>query len=135
MANISPKSNTVDTDEIQVRVVPPPRPSEQEPPLSHGAAPTTGTTTSNQTDVESSASQTTAPAKSISESQEDSRPKKRKLTSDVWEHFTKITDILYILTNLQSKGSPKLSATIAQISSRQHQPEEPTICDATQKPV
>ncbi|PLW15365.1 hypothetical protein PCASD_19981 [Puccinia coronata f. sp. avenae] len=92
MANISPESNTVGTDEIQVRVVPPPRPSEQEPPSSHGAAPTTGTTTSNQTDVESSASQTTALAKSISESQEDSRLKKRKLTSDVWEHFTKITD-------------------------------------------
>jgi hypothetical protein len=97
MANISPESNTVGTDEIQVRVVPPPRPSEQEPPSSHGAAPTTGTTTSNQTDVESSASQTTAPAESISESQEDSRTKKRKLTSDVWEHFTKITDSESIL--------------------------------------
>jgi hypothetical protein len=95
MANISPKSNTVGTNDIQV--VPPPRPSEQEPPLSHGAAPTTGTTSSNQTDIESSASQTTDPAKSVSESQEDSRPKKRKLTSDVWEHFTKITDSESIL--------------------------------------
>ena len=32
----------------------------------------------------------------------------------------------FILTNLQSKGSPKLSATIAQVFSRQHQPEEQT---------
>jgi hypothetical protein len=95
MANISPELNTGGTNDI--KLVPLPWPSEQEPPLSHGATPTTGTTSSNQTDVESSASQTTAPAKSVSESQEDSQPKKRKLTSGVWEHFTKITDSESIL--------------------------------------
>ncbi|PLW44369.1 hypothetical protein PCASD_04524 [Puccinia coronata f. sp. avenae] len=84
MANCSPGSNTNDIQVIQ--------PPGQELSQSHGATPTTGTTTSNQTEIESSASQTPAPAESVSESQEESQPKKRKLTSEVWEHFTKIKD-------------------------------------------
>ena len=84
MANCSPGSNTNNIQVIQ--------PPGQQLSLSHGAAPTTGTTTSNQTEIESLASQTPSPAESVSESQEESQPKKRKLTRDVWEHFTKIKD-------------------------------------------
>ncbi|PLW08509.1 hypothetical protein PCANC_28636 [Puccinia coronata f. sp. avenae] len=57
MANCSPGSNN---NNIQVT-----QPPGQELSLSHGAAPTTGTTTSNQTEIESLASQTPAPAKSV----------------------------------------------------------------------
>jgi hypothetical protein len=90
MANCSPGSNHND-----IQVAPPPWPPGQELSLSHGASPTTGTPTSNQTNMESS--QTTSPAKSVSESQEESQPKKSKLTSGVWEHFTKIVDSESIL--------------------------------------
>ncbi|PLW47255.1 hypothetical protein PCANC_12400 [Puccinia coronata f. sp. avenae] len=57
MANCSPGSNNNNIQVIQ--------PPGQELSLSHGAAPTTGTTTSNQTEIESLASQTPAPAKSV----------------------------------------------------------------------
>ena len=95
MANHSPGSNTND-----IQVVPPPWPPGQELSLSHGATPTTGTTTSNQTDIESLASQNIAPANSVSESQEERQKKKRKLTSGMWEHFTKITNSESILLTL-----------------------------------
>jgi hypothetical protein len=80
-------------DNEDIEVIPIPKQDPPSRPLSQATS-SAGTRTTNPINPESSAPQTPTPADSASESQGDqeaAQSKKRKLTSEVWEHFSKIT--------------------------------------------